>query len=269
MTRKTWSEVEISAYLDGELDPEAHAAFEVALAQDSELRRRVDAVKLTIALIRAVPLREPSRNYLLTPSMVAETAVEPVKRRRMPLFVMRLATSLTAVVFVISLGLNLLNVANPAMITQQMAEPERTMLSVTDDVASEERWNKATAPMPQPVAPQSVEESETLSPQQEMALAPAPLAEPPSDMVEGLGVGGGAGPAEDAPVEADEAQEMQMFKAEEGILENGASPPGVPGDEVSGNSVQEESFEAPVLEEQKATNPDLSLIHISEPTRPY
>jgi len=100
-----WRDIDISAYVDGELDPTSQAAFETALAQDRTLRRKVDELREVVTLVRAVPLREPPRNYLLTPSMVAEKTPQRTPRRPVPLLFMRLATSLAAVAFVVTTGL--------------------------------------------------------------------------------------------------------------------------------------------------------------------
>lgn len=121
MIRKNWSEGDISAYLDGRLGSEARAAFEADLAHDPTLRQQVAVLRATVALIRAVPLREPPRNYLLTPAMVAAPARRAPQRPR-PLLWMRLATSLTAVAFTISLTLNVLRGMTPAMAPHPMDE---------------------------------------------------------------------------------------------------------------------------------------------------
>ncbi len=111
----TWREVDISAYVDGELEPAKQSAFEAALAQDRALQQKVKEMREVVALVRAIPLREPPRNYLLTPSMVAEKSgaeksgaeksPQRAHRRSTPLLFMRLATSLAAVAFVVTAGL--------------------------------------------------------------------------------------------------------------------------------------------------------------------
>ena len=63
MIRERWSEVEISAYVDGQLAGERLAAFERTLAEDSRLQQRVNALHTTITLLRETPLRESPRNY--------------------------------------------------------------------------------------------------------------------------------------------------------------------------------------------------------------
>lgn len=111
MSRKPWSDVELSAYLDGQLKPETRAALDADLSGDAALRDRVATLRQTVALVQALPLRETPRNYLLTPSMVAEQQPKPVLRhtpmRRIPTRLMQLATALSAVAFVIAVGFNL------------------------------------------------------------------------------------------------------------------------------------------------------------------
>ena len=134
MTRKIWSEVEVSAYLDGRLEGEARLAFEADLARDPELRRQVAALRATVALIQAAPLREPPRNYLLTPSMIATPSRRAPQRSR-PLIWMRLATALTAVAFAISLTLNVLRGTVPTMAPRPMADSAPAVASLSKESA--------------------------------------------------------------------------------------------------------------------------------------
>ena len=100
----TWRDVDVSAYVDGELDPAKQVAFEAALAQNHLLRQKVKEMREVVVLIKAAPLREPPRNYLLTPAMVATKAPQrrAVQRPGISLLFMRLATSLAAVAFVVT-----------------------------------------------------------------------------------------------------------------------------------------------------------------------
>ncbi|MDF1514231.1 MAG: hypothetical protein P1S60_10520, partial [Anaerolineae bacterium] len=135
MIREQWSEVEISAYLDGQLAGERLVAFEHMLANDSALRQRVAALRNTIALLRDTPLRESPRNYLLTPEMVADSKPVTPPRRRTVGF-MRLATSLTAAAFVLTMGLNVLTrgILPPAVMkqTEGLVEMENDEMTSQD-----------------------------------------------------------------------------------------------------------------------------------------
>ncbi len=107
MTRRTWSTTEISAYLDGKLASQDRVVFEAQIAQDPALQQRVEKMRDVVAMVQSLPLRQPPRNYLLTPSMVADSKPSP-KQRRLPLLMMRMATSLVALAFVVTFSLTLL-----------------------------------------------------------------------------------------------------------------------------------------------------------------
>ncbi len=210
MTRKIWSEVELSAYLDGELDASTSEALETAVKYDLDLRQRLQALEQTVAWVRAVPMREAPKNYLLTPSMVTEKS--PAKpRRRRGLVWMRVATSLTGLACVISLGLNLLNSASLRTMTTQAPPAPEAKIMLESEPAAEKRAvpevaSEDAADVERP------EEPKTLSPEEEMALSPASPAEAPAGaMGENIeGVGGGA-----EPVESEPAPMMQMTVVEE------------------------------------------------------
>ncbi|MCJ7549823.1 MAG: hypothetical protein MUQ30_09095, partial [Anaerolineae bacterium] len=137
MTRKTWSTVDVSAYLDGELEPDVQVAFETTVSQDLDLRHRVAEMYQVVALMRASPLQEPPRNYLLTPAMVGE-AKPGTQRRRFPLLMMRIATSVAAVAFVVASGLTLMQRGiTPAMITQSRGAPEAAIMLEKESAGDE------------------------------------------------------------------------------------------------------------------------------------
>jgi len=130
MTRKTWSTVDVSAYLDGELTPEVQVAFETTVSQDPDLQHRVAEMRQVVALLRSVPLQEPPRNYILTPAMVADAESKPrPQRRRFPLLMMRIATSVAAAAFVVTSGLTLMQQGiTPQLMTQSRDVPAAAIL---------------------------------------------------------------------------------------------------------------------------------------------
>lgn len=161
-----WTEEQLSAYLDQQLPPLEQRVLEADLVGDAELRRRVTLLRQTLALVQAVPLREPPRNYLLTPAMVATaapTAPSRVRRGLLPLWLMRMATVVSAAVFAIAVGLNV----NPALwsVTQHdsavMLEQEPELMQVLEAPLAEANVTPAeaeaalkNAPLPAPeVAP--------------------------------------------------------------------------------------------------------------------
>ena len=118
-----WTETQLSAYLDAQLPAAERVALEADLARDAALQEQMAALRHTVAMVRALPLREPPRNYLLTPAMVAApTPPQPTRARRslLPLWLMRAATALSAAAFVLAVGLNL----NPAMLPMARAPME-------------------------------------------------------------------------------------------------------------------------------------------------
>jgi len=210
----TWRDIDVSAYVDGELDPAAQAAFEGALAQDHVLRQKVKEIREVTALVKAIPLREPPRNYLLTPSMVTEKPPQRTKRRPVSFLFMRLATSLAAIAFVVTAGLTYMQRGlTPTMLTQApkaadempAMEAPNAVAIVTVEVEKEVEVMLASEPegMPEPSA--SIEEDVRVEKVVEVeepvaALAPAPPdATPQPDA--------GDVDAEDAVMQAQELEE--------------------------------------------------------------
>ena len=218
--RKTWSDGEVSAYLDDELDATTREAFETALVQAPDLRRQVDDMREVVALMRTAPLREPPRNYLLTPEMVTETSLKRVERRRTPLLWMRLATSLTAAAFVVTVGLSVVSRgASPAMVTQDNAKIEPLAVG-TQEV---EKAVEAEAPGPvMEAAPSERSAEKAPSPEDEAAFAPLPQ-DAPAASAFGEGVGGETGEEKAAPMMLEAAPAL-----EESAVDAAKAPPGTP-----------------------------------------
>ena len=209
-TKGRWSE-QLSAYLDGELTPAKARALKEQIAEQPDLRQELEEIRMTREIMRSTPLQTPPRNYLLTPSMVAteKPSQAPAPRsRRMPLLWLRLATSLTAIAFVITVGVGYIqNTARPAaQLTREMPQPEvATMERVESTVpvemeAEEETFAEAQAATPAPAG--------TLSPQEEMALSEVPEGNP-----EGIG-GGGAAPMPEEEVELPDGRQQGTEEAD-------------------------------------------------------
>jgi len=143
MAKRKWKDIDLSAYIDGELGPEKAQALETRLAQDPDLRERLEEIKEVSDLVRAVPMREPPRNYLLTAAMVAEPKPEPAPARsrggllRLPMWAMRLATSVTAAAFVVVLSLNLFQqgLSPRGMMSEQADAPPPEALMLEREVS--------------------------------------------------------------------------------------------------------------------------------------
>ncbi len=94
----------LSAYIDGALSPREQARLEAQLAQDADLRVRLESLRRTVALVRGLPSVPAPRNFLLTPAMVRQPA--PVARRLAP--ALTFATAISGLLCVILLVGNLI-----------------------------------------------------------------------------------------------------------------------------------------------------------------
>ncbi len=123
MSRQPWSEGDLSAYVDGRLSPERMAALEHDLARDAHLRREVDELRRVVALMQSMPLREPPRNFLLTPAMVAPA--RPVRSRPggIGLIFLRLSTALSALAFAFVMVLRFMPGQNALMVPGTASAP--------------------------------------------------------------------------------------------------------------------------------------------------
>lgn len=202
MRQRAPNAVEISAYVDGTLSPRDVTAFESRMAEDAALRQRVDETRQVVAMMRAMPMRETPRNYLITPSMVTQARPSPAPRRA-PLFAMRLATSLVALAFVVTSGLTLLQSGmTPRMAMAPSEAPQEALVeefaASTVEVEAEVAALEAPAPAEDEMTLKAAEAEATplaqgtLTPEEALALEPMPAEG------EAAGMGGGA----EAPVEA-------------------------------------------------------------------
>ena len=222
--QKTWSDVDVSAYLDGELDAATRETFEAAMVRDQALRRQVDDLREVISLMRVAPLREPPRNYLLTPGMVAETSSQPAKRRRTPLLLMRLATSAAAAAFVVTVGLGVVSRGgSPAMVTQQDFEYSIDAATVGEaEKAVEEPM------MVEMAAPMEENAEKAMEPKQETAIAPlSDQPQPSGAMGQGIGGGGQDESTEQRVIETKPVGEEMVEDAAKEAPEDGGSEGGV------------------------------------------
>ena len=88
---------QLSAYLDGQLNPSDSARLETRLASDLALASALDALRESRSLLRRMPKRRAPRNFLLTPKMVG---IKPPLPRAYPIF--RFATVLATLLFAFS-----------------------------------------------------------------------------------------------------------------------------------------------------------------------
>ncbi len=249
----TWRDIDISAYVDGELEPTKQVAFETTLAQDRALQQKVKEMREVVALVRALPLREPPRNYLLTPSMVAVKPPQRTQRRSMPLLFMRLATSLAAVAFVVTAGLTYMQRGiSPTMVLQApkaaeempAMEAPQAVVVATVEVSKEVEVMRAVEPEAMPEATVTAAEGARAEKVAEAeavveAPAPAPLAATPQPEMAGAAADAttNAQPldettpqAEMLALESAPAAEAQAAAETESVVENSAGTPSDAGE---------------------------------------
>ncbi len=186
----------LSAYIDGALSPQEQARLEAQLAQDADLRARLESLRRTVALVRGLPSVPAPRNFLLTPAMVRQPA--PVARRLAP--ALTFATAISGLLCVILLAGNLiaagpggLGAAAPAPMAAGKGTPQtletrpveaKKAPSVSETALPEESLQSSAATATETPAPEMRAWSEgTPSP-----IEAAPF---PPDMG---GMGGGAAP---------------------------------------------------------------------------
>jgi hypothetical protein len=198
MTNTVWTEADLYAYLDGELSEQERVALEEDMADNVGLRRELKDLRQTLALFQEAPLREAPRNYLLTPSMVEEKSQdEAPKPRRRLLFMTRLAASLSALIFVITVGMQInLSGGMPAATTAPVAEPR---VAVTQEVeeslgvsSAEEQVEAPEAAAEEEMAALAATPTVAGTPDtREMPPGDAPAWESEEEGMGGLGLGGG------------------------------------------------------------------------------
>lgn len=103
---------QLSAYIDGALDASERAALEARLESDAALRRELDALRQTVALVKALPRLSAPRSFALTPAMLTEArpvdAPAPAPPRRVVRFPALSLVSAAASMVMIFMGLLLI-----------------------------------------------------------------------------------------------------------------------------------------------------------------
>lgn len=125
---------QLSAYIDGALDDSERAALEARLQTDAALRRELDALRHTVALVRDLPRLKAPRDFTLTPAMLegARTAapppITPIPRRviRFPAVSLMSAAASMVMIF---LGVLLLLGDTPPETTPAMVEAPAPLAS--------------------------------------------------------------------------------------------------------------------------------------------
>ncbi len=158
MTRKKWREATLNEYVDGRLPEPQRRALEAQLAHDPALRAEVTALRQTVSTLRAVPLREPPRNYLLTPGMVT---VQPRKSGFHPRpLVWRWAAGLSAIVFIAALGMTLLS--SLMLGGTQQAQAPAVAVNMSQPTSEAQTLRSATPPTMGGAAPEAARDESAI-----------------------------------------------------------------------------------------------------------
>jgi len=280
MVQRTWTEADLSAYIDGQMAPAQRADLEASLAQDGKLQRQIEGIRQVKMMLRDLPLSEPPRNYLLTPSMVQESSSK-VRRQRTPLLAMRWVTALTTAAFALTLGLNLLvQVPAPASIARdagnlgysaEVAEPE-VMVEAVEVTVEVEAPQPAAEPVAKAAAPEAEAATSELSQaeSEESALLsmPAPLpdeaagAEADDQNTTGTAEGDAARAVDSTEAQPEENQAVALMAGPEDVGATEAVPEASSGaDEYTADSVQATEL-APV---EPSLTREQSVIPLSVP----
>ena len=119
---------QLSAYLDDALDAKERQAFQARLQIEPELRQKFLHLKATKALINNLPAIRAPRNFTLSPAMVKVR-----RKKRQPFFgVLRLATSLAAILLVVLFGVEMLLGERLAALPKSISEPQMEAATTFD-----------------------------------------------------------------------------------------------------------------------------------------
>ncbi len=185
----------LSAYIDGALSPRERARLEARLAQDADLRARLESLQQTVALVRGMPPVRAPRHFLLTPAMVRRPA--PVARRLAP--ALTFATAISGLLCVVLLVGNLLTAGwggmGAAAPAPMVAYEESPQVLETEETGVEKAPPASeTAPPEEGLLSRAATASETLVPEvQDWEMTPSLIEGGPVPADEG-GIGGGAAP---------------------------------------------------------------------------
>ncbi|MBC7225735.1 MAG: zf-HC2 domain-containing protein [Thermoflexales bacterium] len=197
----------LSAYIDGALSPRERARLEARLAEDPDLRARLESLQRTVALVRGLPAVPAPRNFLLTPAMVrppAPTVRQPPSAARRLAPALTLATAVSGLLCVVLLVGNLLTAggggpgaAAPVPMAAYETGPSPQVQETQEALAKKAPSSPEATVTPEPARLDSAATvSETAVPEMEAwsEVAPSPLLEGGPIPPEMGGMGGGAGP---------------------------------------------------------------------------
>jgi hypothetical protein len=123
----------LSAYLDGELQPDQHQTLAARLGAEPDLRERLENLRKVKLMVGYLPRMRAPRNYTLTPEMVT------VRTQKKQPFIasLRLATALAAIMLVVLFSVELLFTSGPLARPQLASEPMMEAAMVADEAEPE------------------------------------------------------------------------------------------------------------------------------------
>ena len=191
----------LSAYLDGELNQRERTLLEARLKSEPELQARLEALRQTVSLVRALPQVQAPRNFILTPAMVRADRPRAASRRWLAP-ALTFATGAVGLLCVVVLTTGLLGYGRSAGVPyaaveepppaggRELSTPQVELLEVPEASAEEPGAALASVPTAGPTpCPEAVPDREG-GPWLEGTIPPAP-----SDAAAGGGGEGGDEPA--------------------------------------------------------------------------
>jgi len=191
----------LSAYMDGELDQRERVLLEARLAAEPELQARLEALRQTVSLVRALPQVQAPRNFILTPAMVRADRPRAVSRRWLAP-ALTFATGAVGLLCVVVLTTGLLGYGRSAGVPyaaveepplaggRELSTPQVEYVEVTEPSEEEPAGGVMSAPTAElSPCPEAVPDREG-GPWLEATIPPAP-----SDAAAGGGGEGGDEPA--------------------------------------------------------------------------
>jgi hypothetical protein len=123
----------LSAYLDGELQPDLHQTLAARLGAESDLRERLENLRKVKLTVGYLPRLRAPHNFTLTPEMVI------VRSQKKQPFVasLRLATALAAVMLMVMFSVEFLFTSGPLARTRMGAESVMEAAMVFDEAEPE------------------------------------------------------------------------------------------------------------------------------------
>lgn len=183
----------LSAFLDGDLSPREAEALKARLRQETQLRRRLEELRHTVAQLNDLPPIRTPRNFTLTTEMAG---IRPQRRPLFNFFRFASAVAAAALIFVVGLDLAVASGQLPFLSSAAGEMAEETAL-LNDAAQRAGAPEEAEADFGEPMAMQATEELEEQSLGEADAEQEAPVEE-----------GDGAADCADCPTPAVESAEM-------------------------------------------------------------